>query len=134
MFVFHTQTPKGAGSIAVFIFRFLRYYKGIMRNTTNTHTASAEDDAARGVKRAISLALLEKDADARERLEGEVEKILAFVGEVQSVATDNTAQANGKVNVFRDDVVTVEAGVYREDMLAQAPASFKKWFLSKKIL
>ncbi len=105
-----------------------------MRNTTDTHTASTEDDAARGVQRAISLALLEKDAEAQDRLEGEVEKILAFVGEVQSVVTDSVAQDDGKVNVFRDDVVTVEAGEYREDMLAQAPASFKQWFLSKKIL
>ena len=105
-----------------------------MRNTTDTHTASTEDTAAHGVKRAISLALLEKDAEARERLEGEVEKILAFVGEVQSVVTDNAARDDGKVNVFRDDAVTVEAGAYREDMLAQAPVSFKQWFLSKKIL
>ena len=105
-----------------------------MRDTTTTDTVSAGDDAAHGVKRAISLALLEKDAEARERLEGEVEKILVFVGEVQSVTTDAVAQDDGKVNVFRDDVVTVEAGEYREDMLAQAPASFKQWFLSKKIL
>ena len=105
-----------------------------MRDTTTTDTASGGDDAAHGVKRAISLALLEKDAEAQERLAGEVEKILAFVGEVQSVATDNTTQDDGRVNVFRDDAVTVEAGEYREGMLAQAPASFKKWFLSKKIL
>ena len=105
-----------------------------MRDTTATDTAPVGDDAAHGVRRAISLAMLEKDAEARERLEGEVEKILAFVGEVQSVATDNAAQDDGKVNVYRDDAVTVEAGVYRDDMLAQAPASFKKWFLSKKIL
>ena len=43
-------------------------------------------------------------------------------------------QGAESVNVFRDDVVTVEAGVYREQMLAQAPMSFKRWFLSKKIL
>ena len=119
---------------AIFIFRFLGYYKGTMCDITTTDTVPAGDDAARGVKRAISLALLEKDAEARERLEGEVEKILTFVGEVQSVKTAGAVQDDGKVNVFRDDVVTVEAGVYREDMQAQAPASFKKWFLSKKIL
>ena len=105
-----------------------------MRDNTTADTAPTEDDTARGVRQAINLALLEKDAEARERLEGEVEKILAFVGEVQSVATDNAAQDDGKVNVFRDDVVTVEAEEYREGMLAQAPASFKQWFLSKKIL
>ena len=92
---------------------------------------SGQDD---GVVRAIGLALLEKNADEQERLRSEVEKILAFVGEVQSVATDGVVHDGGVVNVFRDDVVTVEAGQYREEMLAQAPASFKQWFLSKKIL
>ena len=92
------------------------------------------DGAADGVTRAIGLALLEKNADEQARLSNEVEKILTFVSEVQSVATDKVTQDNGKVNVFRDDVITVEAGVYREQMLAQAPATFKEWFLSKKIL
>ena len=92
-----------------------------------------------GVERAIGLALLEKTADERVRLGGEVEKILAFVGEVQDVATDGVdsdvgSQGEERVNVFREDAVTVEAGQYREGMLGQAPASFKQWFLSKKIL
>ena len=99
--------------------------------------SKAEDSANNapdGVKRAIGLALLEKDAEAEAWLEGEVEKILAFVSEVQSIATNDATQDNGKVNIFRNDVVTVEAGEYREKMLAQAPGSFKQWFLSKKIL
>lgn len=87
-----------------------------------------------GVERAIGLALLEKDADATAQLSSEVENILAFVSEVQSVEAGEVEQDGGAVNVFRDDVVTVEAEKYREGMLAQAPASFKRWFLSKKIL
>ena len=86
------------------------------------------------VERAIGLALLEKSAEESARLSGEVEKILAFVSEVQSTETGADGQDDGKVNVFRDDVVSVEAGMYREQMLAQAPMSFKQWFLSKKIL
>ena len=87
-----------------------------------------------GVERAIGLALLEKGMDESIRLSGEVEKILAFVSEVQSVEVDEVGQGDELVNMFRDDVVVVEAGVYREKMLAQAPMSFKRWFLSKKIL
>lgn len=99
------------------------------------HVSAADvAGAGSGVERAIGLALLEKSADERARLSGEVEKILAFVSEVQSVETGAGEQDDGKVNVFRDDVVSVEAGVYRERMLAQAPMSFKQWFLSKKIL
>ena len=99
-----------------------------------TEQSGQADDVAR----AIALALLEKTADEQARLSGEVEKILAFVSEVQSVATDDAgdgaARGEERVNVFRDDAVTVEAGRYRDAMLARAPASFKQWFLSKKIL
>lgn len=94
-------------------------------------TAAGSDG---GVGRAIGLALLEKSADEYARLSGEVEKILAFVSEVQSVDVAAEEQDEGVVNVFRDDVVTVESGMYREQLLAQAPMSFKRWFLSKKIL
>ncbi len=87
-----------------------------------------------GVEQAIGLALLEKGMDESIRLSGEVEKILAFVSEVQSVEVDEVGQGDELVNMFRDDVVVVEAGVYREKMLAQVPMSFKRWFLSKKIL
>ena len=92
------------------------------------------DGSDGGVGRAIGLALLEKSADEYIRLSDEVEKILVFVSEVQSIEVDDAVQGEAMVNVFRDDVVVVEPGVYREKMLAQAPMSFKRWFLSKKIL
>lgn len=87
-----------------------------------------------GVFCAIQLALLEKSEEEEARFSGEVEKILAFVSDVQSVDTKAVSDVDSKTNVFRDDAVTVEAGIYREHMLAQAPNTFKKWFLSKKIL
>ena len=95
-------------------------------------TTGVGSDGAVG--RAIGLALLEKDAEQHARLSEEVEKILAFVSEVQSVEVREVLQGEELVNVFRDDAVSVEAEVYREKMLEQAPMSFKRWFLSKKIL
>ena len=86
------------------------------------------------IMRAVRLSLLEKPEAERERFSVEVERILAFVEDVQSIDTENTGDAVGRVNVFREDAVTVPAGEYRERMLAQAPARYKEWFVSKKIL
>ncbi len=88
-----------------------------------------EQDA---IERAIRLSLLEKSEGEREKLRETVEDILSFVAEVQSVAGSD--EFAGRVNMFRDDAVTVPAGIYRDEMLAQAPARHKDWFLSKKIL
>ena len=89
------------------------------------------------IDRAVRLSLLEKSEEERKKFHTEIEKILAFVDEVQSVDIPSDVdekQHIGRVNVFRDDVVTVPAGTYREALLTQAPARHKDWFLSKKIL
>ena len=86
------------------------------------------------VFRAVRLAYVGEGGKDEANLGDEVERILAFVGEVQLIDTGSAQDAGGAVNVFRDDAVTAESGVYREQMLAQAPAKFKNWFLSKKIL
>ena len=90
-----------------------------------------ENDA---INRAVRLALLEKNPEEREQFTSEIEKIISFVGEVRSVDTSHIARADDKINVFRDDTVTVTPGTYRDQMLEQAPATFRGWFLSKKIL
>ena len=102
--------------------------------SNNMTTGATAKGGENGVAQATGLALLEKNAEEQAQFADEVEKILAFVGEVQSVDTDDKGRDDGKTNIFREDTVTVETGVYREKMLAQAPSSFKKWFLSKKIL
>ena len=84
--------------------------------------------------RAVELALIEKNDNEKARFGKEVEKILKFVSDVQSISSEEVPDKNGKVNVFRKDKIAVGAGVYREKMLAQAPNKFKNWFLSKKIL
>ena len=87
-----------------------------------------------GIVRAVRLSLLEKPEAEREQFRVEVERILAFVEDVQSIDTGDSGGAVGRVNVFREDAVTVPAGMYRERMLEQAPARYKEWFVSKKIL
>ena len=84
--------------------------------------------------RAIQLSYLNRDEKECAALHTDVEKILSFVAAVRSIDTPATATSSARVNVFRDDVVTIPAGTYREQMLARAPETFKNWFLSKKIL
>ena len=93
-----------------------------------------EEKKGDGISRAIELSLLKKSEDEQTHFSDEIEKILKFVSDVQSISSEEVPDKNRKVNVFRKDKVTVEAGVYQEKMLAQAPNKFKKWFLSKKIL
>ena len=93
-----------------------------------------EEEKDSNILRAVALAQLEKSEEEQIQFSAEIEKILTFVSEVQSVDTKNAETSIGTTNVFRDDAVTVEPEKYREQMLEQAPATFKKWFLSKKIL
>lgn len=85
------------------------------------------------ISRAIRLALLDAGT-AHTSLRDDVEKILSFVADVQSVDTSLSAGSVGVENVFRDDAVTVKPGSFRDAMLSQAPVRHKNWFVSKKIL
>ena len=93
-----------------------------------------EKDQKDSIFRAVELTLIEKNDKERERFGGEIEKILTFVSDVQSIETNEKPGTSGRINVFREDKVTVESGKYREEMLTQAPNRFKQYFLSKKIL
>ena len=93
-----------------------------------------EEKKDHGISRAIELSLLKKSGDEQTRFSDEIEKILTFVSDVQAISSEEMPDKDSKVNVFREDKVTVEAGVFREEMLTQAPNKFKNWFLSKKIL
>ncbi len=86
------------------------------------------------ISRAIHLSLFEKSDAEQKALHTDVEKILSFVADIQSIDTSTTAETAAKTNIFRDDVVTVPPGAFREQILGQAPNRFKDWFLSKKIL
>ena len=87
-----------------------------------------------GISKAVSLSLIAKSDLEQEALLGEVESILEYVKDVQSISNGNKNKIKQKVNIFREDLVSVDAGKYTEKMLSQAPARFKEWFLSKKIL
>lgn len=78
------------------------------------------------IKKAEELALLKGG------VEKDVEKILSFVEEVQSVNTDGVNNLAMKKNLFRED--KVENSNYKEDILKLAPNRLKGWIVTKKIL
>ena len=86
------------------------------------------------ISRAIQLSLLEKNDEEQKALYKDVENILDFIADVRKLSATTESGTRQRVNVFREDVVTVPAGTYREQILANAPKHFRHWFLSKKIL
>lgn len=85
------------------------------------------------VERAIRLSLIDMDERARQSFTKEIRDILSFVAAVQTVETDSLP-VQGKKNVLRDDVVTVKEGAYHDAVIRQAPASYRRWLVSKKII
>lgn len=76
------------------------------------------------VKRIATLARLELTNSEVETYAGQLSAILGYVGELQSVDTDNirlTSQVTGLSNVTRDD--KVEAGDNPEVLVNMAPES-----------
>lgn len=87
-----------------------------------------------GISKAVSLSLIKKNAEEQNKLLGEIESILDNVADVQSISNTDNAKIEKEINVFREDIANISAGEYTEKILSQAPARFKDWFLSKKIL
>lgn len=89
-----------------------------------------QDDIARAIK----LSLIHRSEEEEEQLHNEVEKILGFVQQVQQMDVQDIPQKDKRCNIFREDVITVPGGMWKEKMLAQAPQRIKDWFATKKIL
>ncbi len=93
-----------------------------------------------GILRLAQLARIEiKEHDA-EKLSGEFENILNYVGEVKAAAAKSkrSEKKNAKdfipKNVLRPDEEAHEGGIYTEAVLEQAPVREKNYIKVKKIL
>lgn len=71
-----------------------------------------------------------------ERFQGEIDAILGYVGAINKIVADSSlTKAVGAVhNVFRDDIVTNEAGKYTEIITKAFPESDGEYLKVKKIL
>ena len=88
----------------------------------------------KNIARAILLSLIKKSEVEQEKLLTEVESILNFVADIQSIKNTGGYSINSGTNVFREDVISVQDKEFKEKMLTQAPVKFKDFIVSKKVL
>ena len=85
-----------------------------------------------------SLARLSKlalTAEEKKAYTGDIESILAYISEIQSVAGELPEHVVGKVkNVLRPDTSPHESGIHTEALLGAAPKRKGQYVLVKKIL
>jgi len=87
----------------------------------------------------LHLALLSRiriDDTEAESLRKDIDSVLAYVGEVNSITADAslTKKVGARFNVFREDVVATQPETYTEALLAEAPKKKGRHLMVKKIL
>jgi aspartyl-tRNA(Asn)/glutamyl-tRNA(Gln) amidotransferase subunit C len=90
------------------------------------------------VRRIAALANIGLEAGEVERMAAELDQIVGFVEQLQSVKTDGvepTDQVTGLVDVWRPDEVYAESEkLSREELLANAPDQQDGFFKVKRVL
>lgn len=81
----------------------------------------------RDIESAVKLSLFNKEEIGFESLKDDVKNILKYVEDISSIDSKDEFVKNQITNVFREDEVTVEKGVFREAMLKLAPSVYKNW-------
>lgn len=74
--------------------------------------------------------------DEAEKLLGDIDAVLSYVSVIDEITADTgvTKKVGAVYNVFREDVVTVEAHEHTETLLAEAPKRKGQHLAVKKIL
>lgn len=80
------------------------------------------------------LARIDISDTEKESLRGDIDSILAYVGQVQNLQVEVGKDVPVLHNVMRDDVVTHTSSEYTEDLLNLAPAREGNYLKVKKIL
>jgi aspartyl-tRNA(Asn)/glutamyl-tRNA(Gln) amidotransferase subunit C len=94
-----------------------------------SNTISRED-----IDKLAVLARIQISDSEKESMRGDIESILAYVGQVQNVQLEVGKDIPPLRNVMRDDVVTHTSGEFTEDLLNLAPAREGQYLKVKKIL
>lgn len=87
------------------------------------------------IKKLAQLARLDIDDTELAEIAKDFDSILAYVGQVQEVSelSDDDA-VYSLTNIMRDDVVTNQAGIYTEAILAEMPDTQDGFMKVKQIL
>ena len=88
------------------------------------------------VKKLASLARIEVSEAELQSVAGEIDSILAYVGEIQNASSGlkDLETSYPKINVFREDVVQNKTGENTETLLKSAPGREGNYIKVKKIL
>jgi aspartyl-tRNA(Asn)/glutamyl-tRNA(Gln) amidotransferase subunit C len=90
------------------------------------------------IKKLSDLARIEVSEEEAEKLRGDIEEILGYVGQVNSVAAASGEEAGidvgPTINVLREDAEPNETGSNTADIVAEFPHSENNYLKVKKIL
>lgn len=87
------------------------------------------------VKKMAELSLLAVEESELDTLTGEIDAILGYISEIDSIASDQELREKPELyNVMRDDEVTNKEHEYTERILAEAPRHDGTFVQVKKIL
>ncbi len=89
------------------------------------------------VKKLAELSRIELTETELEKMQEDIENILAYVDVVQKIElsdSDNQSPHLDVVNVFREDEDPYEADAFTDELLAQAPSRDGRFVTVKKIL
>jgi aspartyl-tRNA(Asn)/glutamyl-tRNA(Gln) amidotransferase subunit C len=91
------------------------------------------------IKKLADLSRIEVTEEEAEKLRGDIESILGYVGQVSSIAGNGSDEGGVNlgpvINVLREDAASpTESGTYTNDIVAEFPHSESNYLKVKKIL
>lgn len=86
------------------------------------------------IKNLANLSRIELTDEEAEKMTTEVDSILGYVGQIQSITGDMDREIPKLRNVMRDDEVTNEPNEYTEKLLNNAPSRDGNYLKVKNIL
>ena len=85
------------------------------------------------IEKAIKLSLIGRSKEEKEKLMGEIPKLLSYVDKVTTLSSKKVYNPQ-EINVVREDKVSEEEGKYKEVMLKEANSTSKGYIKVKKVL
>ena len=87
------------------------------------------------IEKLAELSRIDVSEEETKELASEIEEILNYVSEIQDVSSDEPKKKAGQLrNVFREDGVPHESGIYTKEILEEAPRKKDGYIQVKTIL
>ncbi len=86
------------------------------------------------IQHLAKLARIEITEEEMEKMTGEIDSILGYVGQINNVSAEDKREVPLHRNVMREDEVTHQDGEFTEKLLSNAPQREGQYVKVKKIL